>query len=60
MVWRSIDAQGDGREKEKKRRGEMGGKKKRQGGESWRELRRTGRLKTEGESFNGGRHVHKQ
>jgi hypothetical protein len=38
VVWRSIDAQEDGKEKEKKRRGEMGGKKKRQGR---RELKRT-------------------
>lgn len=55
----------EGKEKEKKGgRGwdadKKGGKKEEEGrGESWRGLRRAERFKTEGESFNRGRHVHR-
>jgi hypothetical protein len=54
----------EGKEKEKKggKGGDddkKGGRKEEGRGESWRGLRRTERFKTEGESFNRGRHVHR-
>jgi len=62
-----MDGEGNGKDKEKRGRGgrgmyddKTGGKKEEEGGESWRGLRRAERFKTEGESFNRGRHVHKR